>query len=107
MKSFFRNLSAVIHHGGSGTTHTAAGAGAPQVIIPHILDQFYWGSRVYRKGLGPRPVSRTRLKADLLAASLGRAVNDRSIKKMAVETAERMGNGDPIGNAVAYIENQT
>ena len=38
----FPRVAAVVHHGGSGTTATAARAGVPQVIVPHILDQFYW-----------------------------------------------------------------
>ena len=46
----FPNMAAVIHHGGAGTT---AISGIPQIIVPHILDQYYWGYQVYQSYLGP------------------------------------------------------
>ena len=49
----FPKVRAAIHHGGSGTTHSALHAGIPQLIIPHIADQFFWMRRVHRAGLGP------------------------------------------------------
>ena len=42
----FGNMYAVVHHGGSGTTHTALKNGRPGLIIPHIVDQFYWGRTI-------------------------------------------------------------
>ena len=41
-----------MHHGGAGTTTTAARAGAPQVIVPQIADQPYWATRVAKLGIG-------------------------------------------------------
>jgi UDP:flavonoid glycosyltransferase YjiC (YdhE family) len=49
----FPHVDAVIHHGGSGTTHSAARAGKPQLVLPLIIDQFYWASRVRELGIGP------------------------------------------------------
>lgn len=37
-----RRCAAVIHHGGSGTCAAAVLAAAPQVMVPHMLDQFFW-----------------------------------------------------------------
>jgi vancomycin aglycone glucosyltransferase len=45
-------VAAVVHHGGAGTTTAAARAGRPQVIVPQIYDQFYWGHRVQQLGVG-------------------------------------------------------
>ena len=53
---FFPYCSGIIHHGGTGTTHSAARAGRPQLITPIILDQFYWGQRVHELALGPSVV---------------------------------------------------
>ncbi|MCC6624018.1 MAG: glycosyltransferase family 1 protein [Deltaproteobacteria bacterium] len=50
--ALFARVAAVVHHGGAGTTHVAARAGAPQVVVPHILDQHAWADRVARLGLG-------------------------------------------------------
>jgi vancomycin aglycone glucosyltransferase len=51
-QTLFGRVAAVVHHGGAGTTTTAARAGAPQVIVPQIVDQPYWGGRVAELGIG-------------------------------------------------------
>jgi vancomycin aglycone glucosyltransferase len=48
----FPRVAAVVHHGGAGTTATAARAGVPQVITPMFGDQFYWASRMVELGVG-------------------------------------------------------
>ncbi|ATC62673.1 hypothetical protein CMV30_01090 [Nibricoccus aquaticus] len=50
----FRHASAVIHHGGAGTTASALHAGKPQIVVPHIGDQNFFGSEVERLGCGFR-----------------------------------------------------
>ncbi|MCL2191032.1 MAG: glycosyltransferase [Treponema sp.] len=70
----FPQCDAIIHHGGAGTTHSAARSGRPQMVVPLLLDQFYWSHRVKELGLGPggvriKSVSRKRLErkvADLV-----------------------------------------
>ncbi|GGS23779.1 glycosyl transferase [Streptomyces humidus] len=52
-QNLFRKVAAVVHHGGAGTTLTAARAGAPQVVIPlQLSDNPYWARRVAALGLG-------------------------------------------------------
>jgi vancomycin aglycone glucosyltransferase len=51
-QALFRRVAAVVHHGGAGTTTTAARAGAPQVVVPQIVDQPYWAGRVAELGIG-------------------------------------------------------
>ena len=51
-RELFRRVAAVVHHGGAGTTTAAALAGAPQVIVPQIVDQPYWAQRVATLGIG-------------------------------------------------------
>ncbi|WP_308377836.1 glycosyltransferase [Streptomyces sp. ISL-98] len=51
-QALFGRVAAVVHHGGAGTTTTAARAGAPQVVVPQIVDQPYWGGRVAELGIG-------------------------------------------------------
>lgn len=45
---------AVVHHGGSGTTHTALKYGCACMIIPHIIDQYYWNNTIAKLQLGPK-----------------------------------------------------
>ncbi|MFD8418528.1 glycosyltransferase [Streptomyces sp. NPDC059466] len=49
----FGRVAAVVHHGGAGTTLTAARAGAPQVVVPlQLADNPYWASRVADLDIG-------------------------------------------------------
>jgi vancomycin aglycone glucosyltransferase len=50
--ALFPRIAAVVHHGGAGTTTTAALAGAPQVVVPQIVDQPHWARRVAELGIG-------------------------------------------------------
>ncbi|MFJ3772546.1 glycosyltransferase [Streptomyces sp. NPDC090075] len=51
-QALFPRVAAVVHHGGAGTTTTAAVAGTPQVIVPQIVDQPHWATRVATLGIG-------------------------------------------------------
>jgi vancomycin aglycone glucosyltransferase len=75
-QKLFSRVSVVVHHGGAGTTHTAARAGVPQLIIPHLLDQFGWAKRVYDLGLSPKPIPRNRLNVRSLFEGLRECLND-------------------------------
>ncbi|KAA3637954.1 MAG: glycosyltransferase [Bacteroidetes bacterium] len=50
----FPKMHAVIHHGGSGTTHMALKSGCATMVIPHIIDQFAWNGIVHELGAGPK-----------------------------------------------------
>jgi len=49
----FARVRAVVHHGGSGTTHSALRFDVPQLIIPHIADQFLWMRLIIKNNIGP------------------------------------------------------
>src|SRR5262245_44404582 len=66
----FPRCAAVVHHGGAGTTHAAARAGVPQLLMPHLLDQFYWAHRVAVTGIGPRAVARYARDPEPLARAI-------------------------------------
>ncbi len=51
-QALFARVGAPVHHGGAGTTTTAARAGAPQVVVPQMADQPYWAGRVADLGIG-------------------------------------------------------
>lgn len=49
----FGKLAGVVHHGGAGTTQTAARAGVPQVVVPiRLADNPYWAGRVAASEVG-------------------------------------------------------
>ena len=52
----FPRVTAVLHHGGSGTTAAALHAGVPQVIAPVIFDQHTWAAATTSLGVAPEPL---------------------------------------------------
>lgn len=57
-EAFMPRLTAIIHHGGVGTTHAALRHGLPQVAVPHAGDQQPQAGRITQAGVGygVRPV---------------------------------------------------
>ncbi len=88
--ALFKRVAAVVHHGGAGTTHTAARAGVPQVIVVHLMDQGYWAARVRALGLGPRALARKTLSASGLADALTTATKDPRFATTAAAFARHM-----------------
>lgn len=70
----FKRVSAVVHHGGAGTTAIGIALGKPTVVVPFFGDQPFWGSMVARAGAGPEPVAYKKLTADILAESIKTAL---------------------------------
>lgn len=66
----FPRMDLIVHHGGAGTTAAALRSGVPQLIVPHIVDQFFHGRRVAELGLGPAPVPKAKLTAEAIAGAL-------------------------------------
>jgi UDP:flavonoid glycosyltransferase YjiC (YdhE family) len=100
----FPRVAAVVHHGGAGTTAAAARAGTPQVVVPHFGDQFYWGHRVYRLGLGPKPILRPLLTSRRLASRLRWAVEDAACRERCRALAQGLRATDGVQRAVDEIE---
>ncbi|MDX8055563.1 glycosyltransferase [Lentzea sp. BCCO 10_0798] len=80
-QALFRRVAAVVHHGGGGTTTTAARAGAPQVVVPQIVDQPFWARRVAELGVGAAhdgPVPSFESLSAALATALAPGTRDRA-----------------------------
>jgi vancomycin aglycone glucosyltransferase len=67
-QALFPRVAAVVHHGGAGTTHGAALAGAPQVVIPQIYDQHYYATRIRDLAVGTAHAPGVPSTASLTAA---------------------------------------
>lgn len=66
----FPRTAAVIHHGGSGTSHSAARAGVPSIVMPFAGDQFFWAERLRRAGVAPAALDGLRPRAEAFASAL-------------------------------------
>lgn len=99
----FPRVSAIVHHGGAGTTAAAARAGMPQVVVPHILDQFLLAKRVREAKLGVS-FSRHQLTAERLHQALVRLRGDASLRENAARVGERIRQRDALGDTVRMLE---
>ncbi|MBX3082989.1 MAG: glycosyltransferase family 1 protein [Anaerolineae bacterium] len=97
-------MAAAIHHGGAGTTAASLRAGIPTVIVPFIADQPFFGERVHKLGVGPRPIPRKELTAAALANAIHTAVHDQQIWDNAALLGDRIRAEDGVGEAVRVIE---
>jgi UDP:flavonoid glycosyltransferase YjiC (YdhE family) len=100
----FKYVTAVVHHGGAGTTATAARAGVPQIIIPHFFDQYYWAKQIFSQGLGPNPIHRHKLSALSLSKAIRTCTNNLLFQRQAMDIAIRLQEQDPLDCALKYIE---
>jgi vancomycin aglycone glucosyltransferase len=92
----------VIHHGGAGTTASALHAGVPQIVVPHIGDQTFFGMEVERLGCGFR--LKKAVWPEQLHAALNRlAANPAHARRAADVRARLLSENGPMA-AVAELE---
>ena len=77
----FDRVSAVVHHGGAGTTAAGITAGRPTLVVPFGGDQPFWATRVQALGLGPHAIPRDRLTAPRLARAPRRPHRDAEVPR--------------------------
>ncbi|CAN6724991.1 unnamed protein product [Malus baccata var. baccata] len=95
----FKRCSAVVHHGGAGTTAAGLKAACPTTIIPFFGDQPFWGERVHARGVGPAPIPVEEFSLDKLVDAI-RFMLDPKVKECAVDIAKAMDNEDGVTGAV-------
>jgi len=99
----FPQTSLVIHHGGSGTTHSAARAGVPSVVLPLAGDQFFWANRLHELGVAPAPVKVRGLRAAALARSVEQAER-AEVRARSVVLGAQMAAENGLAQAISAIE---
>lgn len=99
----FPRMAAVIHHGGADTTASSAISGVPQIIVPHALDQFYWGNQVYRSDLGPKPIWRSKSTSQKLATAIQECLSNDLIRQKAQATSEVIRQQDSVEVTVGEL----
>ncbi|MGA2479408.1 MAG: glycosyltransferase, partial [Spirochaetia bacterium] len=99
----FPRVSAVVHHGGAGTTAEGLRAGVPSIIISGAADQYFWGKRVAILGAGPRPLIRRRLTAAALATAFLQAREDGRLRDGARRVGELIRAEDGVAAAVSAL----
>lgn len=99
----FPRTSLVIHQGSSGTTHMAARAGVPSVVVPFTYDQFFWARQLAARGVAPRHVPGPRLDATTLARQIEQAEHPE-MRTQAAQLGRLISQENGLEQAVEWIE---
>ncbi|MEE9453614.1 MAG: glycosyltransferase [Paracoccaceae bacterium] len=99
----FPQVSAVVHHGGSGTTHEGLRWGCPSVICPLFADQPFFGQRVADLGAGPPPIAQKRLTAQKLTAALEIALSS-SVQERAAAIGKKLYAEDGVASVCDLVD---
>jgi sterol 3beta-glucosyltransferase len=100
----FPRVSAIVHHGGAGTTSAALRAGVPSIVIPFFGDQPFWGRRIAELGVGADPIPRKQLTVKKLAHAIHRSLTDQSMRQRAAELGTKIRGEDGVAKAVSIIQ---
>lgn len=100
----FPRMAAIVHHGGSGTTHSALSAGKPALIVPFSADQPYWGWRIADLGVGVPPIKPQKLTPERLATALRTLTQDNAMRQRAAELGEMLRAEDGLASTCALVE---
>ncbi|WP_050470619.1 glycosyltransferase [Herbaspirillum chlorophenolicum] len=99
----FPRTAMAIHHGGSGTTHSAARAGVPSVVIPFAGDQFFWADRLAGLGVAAKALNGKRLQPSALAQGIAFA-DQYDVRVNAGVLARAMAGENGLQETVTAIE---
>ncbi len=100
----FPRMAAIVHHGGAGTTAAGLRAGRPNIVVPHLGDQPFWGRRVYELGVGTKPIFIDKLNVKRLAKAIQQAVSDTAMQARAAQLGEQIRRENGVQVAVDIIE---
>lgn len=99
----FPRTALVVHHGGAGTSHTAARAGVPSVVVPFAADQPFWADRLRRVGVAPPTVMGQKLDGASLCRQIDAALQP-AMQARARALGAAMAAEDGVADAVATLQ---
>lgn len=97
-------MSAVIHHGGAGTTGAALRAGVPSMAVPITADQGFWARRIHALGVGPAPVPLSRWTIERAGEAVRRLRQQTSMAEAARSLASLLSRERGVETAVEFIQ---
>jgi sterol 3beta-glucosyltransferase len=100
----FPRMAMVIHHGGSGTTAIGLRSGIPSCVVPFVFDQHYWGERIAKLGVGPKPIRNKELTVERLQEAIRFGVGNSQIQQKAAELGQKIRTENGIENALSIFE---
>lgn len=98
----YPRVRVAIHHGGAGTTSASLHAGIPTITLPLAIDQFFWGERIQKLGVG-LSIPQRKLNAQNLAQAITEALNNKDMNAKAKAISEVLGKEDGIQTAIKHL----
>lgn len=102
-EALFPRMHAIVHHGGAGTTAQALRGGVPQVVVPFVLDQPFFGRRVHEIGVAGEPVPVPEATPERVTASLQQA-DAPAVRRRAAEVGALVRAEHGVERAVDHVE---
>jgi len=102
-EAVFPLCRAVVHHGGAGTSHAAARAGRPSVVVAHATDQLFWANTLRRAGLAGAPLERHSFTSESVAAAIRLVLESSEMTRRATDIGQAMRREDGVRAAVERI----
>ena len=102
----FPRVSAVVHHGGAGTTAAGLRYSRPTLVIPFAGDQSFWANQVYRSGSGPKPIPRDSLTVRKMTAALQDLAENTAYRESASRVSKEMSGEHGVQTAADWIEKE-
>lgn len=100
-------MYAMIHHGGSGTTHMALKYACPSLIIPHIIDQFVWNRLIAKLGFGPKGLSINKLAKGKITLLIKDLYHNPNYKKAVDKASKTMTRTNLEEQLINFLTNTT
>ncbi len=100
--AIFPRACAIVHHGGIGTTGQALRAGRPQIVLPHLGDQYDNGARLQRLGVA-QVIKGAQMTRDNLARDLAAILDDADCARHAERLGQQLAQEDGARTAAAHI----
>ncbi|KXH28783.1 hypothetical protein CNYM01_10606 [Colletotrichum nymphaeae SA-01] len=90
----FKRVSAVVHHGGAGTTACGLINARPTIIVPFFGDQPFWGRVIAKSGAGPLPIPQKELHTQKLVEAIQYCLSpeaNRAVQEVASAMRQERG----------------
>lgn len=100
-------VSAVVHHGGIGSSSTALKAGKPQIICPVHGQHTYFAKRMASLGVACDPIPYNQLTPRQIADAIHQALTDSNMAKNVEKAAREVNATDGTKTAVKILEELT
>ncbi len=102
----YPRCSAVIHHGGIGTTAQGLRAGVPALVVPWGFDQFFNGAQIERLGTG-RWMGRRYYTVERATEAIRSLLGESGYRRRAQAIAAELRREDGLGALCKEVEELT